>query len=136
MNQILDIFFYINYNITFKLFKNKEYPVFSSIVVITFYQVFTLLFILDFILFQILDRRDVVLERSEILGFIIITIILIFNYFYFHKKERYKKIINKYNEVNKQKVNLYYTISIVYMIFIILLNIYSVYSIKNNIHWW
>lgn len=76
------------------------------------------------------------MERSEILGFIIITIILIFNYFYFHKKERYKKIINKYNEVNKQKVNLYYTISIVYMIFIILLNIYSVYSIKNNIHWW
>ena len=48
MNQILDIFFYINYNITFKLFKNKEYPVFSSIVVITFYQVFTLLFILPF----------------------------------------------------------------------------------------
>lgn len=133
---MLDIFFNVNYWLTVRFFKNKDYPIFSTIIVVAFYQIFSILFILDFVLFQILDRRDIILERSKISGFIVITIILIFNYIYFYNKERYKKILSKYKNLDKEKKTLYNILCITYMVLVIVLNICSIYSFKNNIHWW
>ncbi len=101
-----------------------------------FYQIFSILFILDFVLFQVIDRRDIILERSKIFGFVGITLILVFDYFYFHYKNRYEKILDNYKKLEKEKKVLYNILSIVYMVLVIILNIYSIYSFKNNIHWW
>jgi succinate dehydrogenase hydrophobic anchor subunit len=133
---MLNIFFSVNYWLTVRIFKNKSYPLFSSIIVVTFYQFFSILFIFDFLFYQVLDRRDIILERGKISGYIVITVILIFNYIYFNNKNRFQRILNDYKNLNKNKKTLYNILCVMYMILIIVLNVYSAYSFNNNIHWW
>lgn len=133
--QLLDTFFSVNYRIVSDFFKNKDYPIFSTILAVTFYEFFTLLFIFDFILFQILDKRFLILNRSNSVGFIIITLILILNYFYYIRNGRYKILLSNFDRMNIKNRKLSFIISIMIMIFIIVLNVLSVYSIKNNLNW-
>lgn len=130
---MLDLFFSVNYWLTVRVFKNKDFPVFSTIIIVTFYQIFSLLFVFDFFVFQVLDRRDVIFERNKIIGFLIITIVLIFNYIYFKYENRYSKILDNYKKLDNKHI--YNVVSILYMILVLVLNVYSVYSIKNNIKW-
>jgi hypothetical protein len=83
---MLRIFFCANYWLVTKIFKNESYPFIATIISMSAYMFFSILFVVDFCLFQILKRRDLLMERDETLGFVFITIILFANYFFYKKK--------------------------------------------------
>ncbi|WP_210725390.1 hypothetical protein, partial [Candidatus Ulvibacter alkanivorans] len=72
IGNMLKIFFCVNYEATVKIFKNKDYPFFSTVLALVIFEFFTLLFIIDFVIFQILERRDILLERNKVYGIIFI----------------------------------------------------------------
>jgi len=132
---LINKFFCVNYWITSFVFKNKSYPLFSTILVLTLYEFFALLFIFDFVAFQILGQRGMIINRNMLIGFIIMTIILLYNYFYFTLKGRYLNILIDFKKDDNKNRIYSFVFSITLMLIIIILNIYSVYSIRNNIIW-
>lgn len=132
---MLHNFFCVNFEIITKLFRNKDYPFLSTILSLVIYQFFTLLFINDFITFQILRKRDMLMERNMIYGYILISLLIIANYAYFSNNNRYVKIWNYYLDYSKNERMRYRIISYFAMLTIILLTILLVYSIRHNIHW-
>ena len=133
--MIFDVFFSVNYWLMVNVYRNKEYPFFSTILTITLYEFFALLFILDFILFQVLDMRSVSVNRSKSFGFLAITIILIFNYYYYSRNNRYKEVLSDFKKLNKKSRNYAFIISILFMIVTVVLTVYLAYSLRNNISW-
>ena len=129
------IFFSVNYWITKYIFKNREYPLFSTIAVVSLYQFFTLLFFYDIVFYQIYNRRDLVIDDSKIIGFLVFTVILLINYFYYIKSTRAKKIITNFNKLEMKVKFIYKSISIFVMLLIVFFTILMSYSIRNNIHW-
>ena len=128
-------FFCVNFEMTVKLFRNKDYPFLSTILSLVIFQFFTILFINDFITFQILKRRDIIMERDMTYGIILISLLIIANYAFFSHNNRYVKIWNNYlNYSNKKKMQ-YRLFSSIVMVMIIVINIFSVYSLRNNINW-
>ena len=129
------VFFAVNYWITNDVFRNKEYPIFATTVVVSVYQFFILLFIYDLIFFQVYNKRNLVIDDSKIVGFTVITILLFMNFYYF-KSKKVKKILNHFNELERSSQIMYKLFSIVLMLLIIASTIYMSYSIRNNIQWW
>ncbi|MAO09569.1 MAG: hypothetical protein CMC07_01400 [Flavobacteriaceae bacterium] len=128
-------FFCVNYEIITKVFRNKDYPFLSTILSLVIYQFFTVLFIIDFITFQILKRRDIIMEREITYGIILISLLIISNYVFFSHNNRSMKIWNEYLNYNKSKRMKYRLFSYILMITIIILNVFAVYSLRNNIYW-
>ena len=128
------IFFSVNYWITRYVFRNREYPLFSTITIVTAYQFFTLLFFYKLVFFHIYHRRDLVMDESKIVGYSVMTIILLLNLYYF-KLKKAEKIINNFNKLKVKEKFIFKLISIIVMILIIVLTILMAYSIKNNIYW-
>ncbi len=133
--KIFDIFFSVNFWLVTKLYKNKDYPIFSTIIGVSTYQFFTLLFIFDFYQFQILDNKNLIIGESKTPGFIVMTIILFLNYYFYSRKKQYIDVLKKFNKLSQTNKKLSFVVSILYMIMIIALTVYSVYSIRNNIKW-
>jgi len=129
------IFFSVNYWITKYIFRNRKYPLFSTIAIVTAYQFFTLLFIYNLIFYQVYNRRDLVMDESKIVGFSVLTVVLLINYFYYIKSTRAKGIINEFNRLEIKVKFIYKSISIFVMLLIIFFTILMAYSIRNNIHW-
>ncbi len=134
--MFFDYFFYRNYWWDIKIIKNKDYPIFASIVGVSFFQVMNVFFIKSFIQFQLLDRKDVLDNEQNLLGIIIVAIILVANYIYFNKSKRYKNIINKYRLWNSNRKYIYDILSVFYIIVTFISTIMIAYSVRNNIHWW
>ena len=132
---MFDFFFYLNYRITTELFKNKSYPVISTIAVVTFYQFFTLLFLVDFISYQILGNTNFIRDRQKVFGFILITLLLVLNYLYFNSNRR-GKILAQFKKMDKNVKKGYSFLGVVFMVLVWILTILQAYSIKNNIYWW
>lgn len=132
---MFDFFFYLNYRITTEFFKNKSYPVISTIAVVSFYQFFTLLFLVDFISYQVLGNINFVRDRQKIFGFILITLLFVLNYIYFNSNRR-KKILVQFKKMDRNTKRRYNFLGVIFMIFVWVLTIFQAYSIKNNIHWW
>ena len=128
-------FFCVNYEIITKVFRNKDYPFLSTILSLVIYQFFTVLFIIDFITFQILKRRDIIMEREITYGIILISLLIISKYVFFSHNNRSMKIWNEYLNYNKSKRMKYRLFSYILMITIIILNVFAVYSLRNNIYW-
>ncbi len=128
------IFFAVNYWITKYIFRNKEYPIFSTIVVVTAYQFFTLLFLYNFIFYQIYHRQDLIKDKSNIIGYAIMTIIILLNFYYF-KSKKVKKILDEFNNLDKKSKLVYKILSITYMVLVIVLNIIMVNSTRNHTYW-
>ncbi len=128
-------FFCVNYEIITKVFRNKDYPFLLTILSLVIYQFFTVLFIIDFITFQILKRRDIIMEREITYGIILISLLIISNYAFFSHNNRSMKIWNEYLNYNKSKKMKYRLFSYILMIAIIILNVFAVYSLRNNIYW-
>ena len=135
-NKMFHIFFAVNYWITKYIFRNSDYPLFSTIFVVTAYEFSTLLFLYQLVFYQIYHRRDLVTDESKIIGFSVITIILLLNFYYFKNSKRTMKILKNFNELKKESRFIYKLISILFMLLVIVLTIYMLYSIRNNIHWW
>jgi hypothetical protein len=131
---MLRIFFCANYWLVTKIFKNESYPFIATIISMSAYMFFSILFVVDFCLFQILKRRDLLMERDETLGFVFITIILFANYFFYKKK--YNTYLKKFEKSEKTKQNLYKTITVLYMMGILFLTVCSLYLVRNNIYWY
>ena len=128
-------FFSVNYELTTKVFRNKDFPFLSTILSLVIYQFFTILFITDFITFQILKRRDIIMEREMTYGIILIILLIISNYAFFSHNNRYIKIWNNYLNHSKKKKMKYRLVSYIVMITIIAINVFAVYSLRINIHW-
>lgn len=133
--KIFNVFFSVNFWLVTKLYKNKDYPIFSTILGVSTYQFFTLLFIFDFYRFQILDNRNLMTGESKTPGFIVMTIILYLNYYFYSRKKQYVEILNNFDKLSKTNKKLSFIISILYMLIVITLTVLSVYSIRNNIKW-
>ncbi len=133
--KIFNIFFSVNFWLVTKLYKNKDYPIFSTIIGVSTYQFFTLLFIFDFYRFQILDNKNLIIGESKTPGFIVMTIILFLNQYFYSRKKQYIDVLKKFNKLSQTNKKLSFVVSILYMIMIIALTVYSVYSIRNNIKW-
>jgi hypothetical protein len=113
------------------VFKNKEYSYFATIVLLTGCEVLTFLFIFDFSFYHLLDNRELIVNDDRILGTILISIIFIFNLWF------YKNRLNKYNldfsiieDSKKRNIKI---LSVLYLILIISLIMYNSYLIRYNL---
>ncbi|GAA3596698.1 hypothetical protein GCM10022396_12550 [Flavivirga amylovorans] len=115
--------------------KGKEIdPLFSSVCAIVGLQVLNLIFLQGLFFFHLTNKRDLLFDKTPILGFIIITLLLAVNYFYF-KSANLKKIENDYNTAIRNNRNTYKFIYFAYIISSTIIVILMLYSIKNNIKW-
>ncbi len=128
-------FFGVAYWLSTRVYKNKEYPIFSSIISIALYQFLTLLVLFYFVFYQILNRRDLILDESKIFGYIVITIILGLNFYYFQHLNKAREAINGFNNLPKRSKLFYKITFISYTFLIVGLLIGMAYSIRNNIYW-
>lgn len=133
--KMMNFFFCVNYEITTRLFKNKEYPFFSTILSLVAFQFFSILFVTDFILFQILGKREILLERDTGYGILIICILIFCNYYYYSNNMRYLKMLKIYEELPFKKKLFYRVISFFVILLLVILTLYSVFCIKNNVRW-
>lgn len=132
---MFNFFFGLNYWITTKIFRNNSYPIVSTIVVVSFYQFFAVLFLFDFLSFQVFDDKSLILQRKKIYGFIVISVFLGANYFYFDAR-RQKKVLSDFHKMKRSKKLIYSIFGVLFMIVILALTVLQAYSIKNHISWW
>ncbi|MGQ1786746.1 hypothetical protein [Saccharicrinis sp. GN24d3] len=111
--------------------KNNSYPVFSAVIGVTFFQVFNVKFINDFIFYIILQRKDLIVQQDKIIGIAIITIILGLNWIYFHKKA--SMLLEKIKQLKTNHKRILDITIIVYMILTIITTIGLAYMVRNNI---
>lgn len=113
------------------IFKNKDYPYFGTIVLLTGYQVLTLLFIFDVFVYHILDMRAIIINDNRITGTLIITIIFGFNFKFYQKKlNNYNKKFKILESSKKRNLKILF---ISYLIFLILFIGYNSYLIRYNL---
>ena len=131
--NILNVFFSVNFWIINKIFKNNDYPFWSTVIAVSTYEFFSILFLFEFYFFQILKQRNLLISDSKLFGFLVLTFILILNFIYYQKRQ--SKILNDFKQLNTKKQNLYKFLSITYIIALITLTIINVNNIRNNEYW-
>lgn len=114
--------------------KGEKYGFHSTIFSLTALISLNLLFIQNLLIFQIMDRRDVLFNFPKTEKFIVPTIIILFCYYYFNS--RFKLIIKQYNFYSIQKKNNIRIWSLLYIVVTVISSIIIFYSVKNNIKWW
>lgn len=132
---MFNFFFSLNYWITTQIFKNNSYPIISTVAVVSMYQFFVLLFLFDFISFQVLNDKSLIIGRNKIYGFSVISILLIANHFYFNS-QRLKIVLKNFNQMKRSTRLRYSILGVFFMMLVIILTVFQAYSIKNNIKWW
>ena len=107
-------------------------PLFSSVCAMVGLQVLNLIFVQGLFFFHLNDKRELLFDKTPVFGFVIITILLGVNYFYF-KSIDLKKLENDYSTFVSSRVTMYKLIYLVYIISSIILVLFMLYSIRNNI---
>lgn len=130
MYNYLFYFFYSYYNRTEK-WKEAKVPFFSTILVISVLLMFNFLFIRDFITFHLNGFRY---QNFQYENFIVPTIFIGLNYWYFKKDDRFKRILSCHKNT-KNKKNLKFYLAWSYMILSVVLLVLMGLSIKNNVRW-
>jgi hypothetical protein len=129
MYNTLFYFLYSYYDKTEK-WKETKVPYLSTILVIAVLQMANYLFIRDLIYFQFNGQKY---SQFAYENFIIPTIFIGFNYWYFKRNGLYKQILNKFSV---KKLNLISNLTCwIYIIISIALAIAVGYSVRNNIKW-
>jgi len=109
-------------------------PLFSSVCAIVGLQVLNLIFIQGILFFHLYDMRDLLFDKTPIIGAVIITILLSLNYFYFKSVDK-NKLNQNYNGLpnwlRKRNIFIYW----IYIIISVVLAIIIVVSIRNNTKW-
>lgn len=131
---MVGLFKYLFYRVYWwntSIIKNESYPLFGAVVGVSFFQVFNIMFVSDFILYIFLERRDLVVQQDRIIGIIIVTIVLALNGFYFHKK--YATIIEKAKKLEASNKRLMDVFVLIYITMTLMTTIGLAYMIRNNI---
>lgn len=129
MYNTLFYFLYSYYDNTEK-WKEAKVPYLSTILVIAVLQMANYLFIRDLILFQF---NGIKYHYFESENFIVPTIFIGLNYWYFKRNGLYKQILNKFSD---EKLNFKSVLKCwIYIIMSIVLAIVIGYSVRNNILW-
>lgn len=124
-------FLYSYYDNTQK-WKEAKIPYLSTILVISVLQMFNYLFLRDLILFQIQGIKYKVFSNEN---FIIPTLFIGFNYWFFKRKDLYLKIQKQFVNNPLERTHPYWVVSWVYLVLSIAALILMGYSVKNNIRW-
>ena len=130
MYHYLFYFFYNYYDRT-ERWKEAKIPFLSTILVISVLLMFNFLFIRDFITFHLNGFRYHYFQYEN---FIVPTIFIGLNYWYFKKNDRFKKILTDHKNITENKKSKFY-IAWTYMILSVTLLILMGYSVRNNIRW-
>ena len=129
MYHYLFYFFYKYYNRP--KWKEKNFPFFSTVLVISALLMLNFLFIRDLIAFQLNGIRYKHFPNEN---FFVPTIFIAMNYWYFKKNDRFKKILTFHRNTSK-KNNLKFYTTWVYIVLSVVLVIIMGYCIRNNIRW-
>lgn len=118
----------INWIVT-DVFKNNTYPYWATICLFTGCQVLTFLLLFDTIYYHLLHNRDIIVNDDRILGTVSISVLFVFNLFFY--RERIVNFLKDFNDSNNKKIKK--SFSIAYIIIIVILTICNSYLIRNNI---
>lgn len=112
------------------IIKNNSYPILGAVIGVSFFQILNIKFITDFIIYVLLDRKDLIVEQGKIVGILIVTIVLVLNGFYYN---RYGiKIIEKIKSFTKSLRRKRDVISIAYIIITLITTFGLAFMIRNN----
>lgn len=111
--------------------KDSTYIILSSAISVSFFQVLNIKFLSDLVFYALLDRRDLVVQQDKIVGILIVSAVLVVNYFYYHKMA--SSISQGIKNLNIHKRRIWDAIIIIYMIITIVTTIGLANMIRNNI---
>lgn len=97
--------FYSMYEWNIKVVKNKDYPEFATGIQTALCVYLFIEFIIDLLLFLFVGELKVVITTSKILGFLVLTTVIIFVFWYGSKRR--KKIEDDIADWSKKKKNFY-----------------------------
>lgn len=127
-------FFYFLYNHYGKpKWKEQNIPFFSTVLGIAALQIINFAAVKDFILFHLLNSRNLYFKNDT---FIVPTVFIAFNFWYFWHGTRYKHILKQFNNRTKEEKQPYRIVSWIYIVVSILFVILMGYTVRNNIKWW
>lgn len=129
--QYLFYFLYKHYNR--EQWKDQNFPLLSSIIVIAVLQMVNFLVLRDLVIFHIQKGRYVYFS-NEIL--IVPTIFIGSNYLYFTHNKRYKEIIKKFSKLTKEENRSFRAFSLGYIILSAVFVVLMGYTVRNNIRFW
>jgi hypothetical protein len=110
--------------------RNENYPIFGAIIGVASFQSLNIKFISDFILYVILDRRDLIVNQTKTVGIIVVTIVLVLNGIYYQKFG--VEVIEKFKSYSKDKRTRHDVIILFYIIITLVSTIGLAYMIRNN----
>jgi len=136
MKNIYHIFYAVNYWITTAIFRNKkDEPEFATTISVTLFVFLFLITLLDMVFFHFFHNREIVINKlNKNVYFIIITIILIFNYKYF-SSIKIKKILREFENLENYKKHIYKIIIVCFELLILLGAFFTAQSISDNYFW-
>jgi len=112
--------------------KNSGYPIFSAVIGVSFFQVFNIKFICDFIFYIVLKRKDLIVQQDKIIGIIIVSLVLVINWAYFYKNS--SATLEKIKRFNATQKKIWDTIVIAYMLITLMTTIGLACAVRNNIY--
>lgn len=116
MVRFYQMLFYFSYNWQKNVMKENDIPILSAIFTMTGEIVLWLIALDIFLTNNNIIRKN--FDENNIIGYSIITVILIFNIYYFNNPYRYKKILNFYK--NTENILILKTLYYLYVILPIL----------------
>ena len=125
-------FYSLCYWLANKVFNNRKIPVFSAVINISLFQILTLKFLFELIVYQLYHERNIILN-SNVRDYIFITIIIFLNLIYYSKQS--DEILKKFDKKNDNEKLIYKVVFIAYILILIILTIMMSISIRNNNYW-
>lgn len=116
-----------------KIVGNTSYPVFASSVAVALFQVLNLKFLFDFLFYVILNRRDLVIKNGSVYGYVIVTLVLLSNLYFFQKRKNIKDILKWVGKLTKKQKRNRILQFAAYLVFSLTTTLYLAYLIRNNI---
>lgn len=130
---MVGLFKYLFYRVNWwdnRIVKNNSYPIFSAVLGVSFFHVLNIKFISDFILYIILQRRDLIVNQDKVVGLIVVSTILVFNWIYFRRI--HSVTIEKIEQLAKSQKRIWDVVIILYMLISLITTIGLAYIIRNN----
>jgi len=130
---MVGLFKYLYYRVYWwdnRIVKNNSYPIFSTVLGISFFHVLNIKFLSDFFLYIILNRRDLIVNQDKVYGFVVVFFIISINWIYF--KRIHPVVLAKMEQLDKKQKRIWDIVIILYMLITLATTIGLAYIIRNN----
>lgn len=130
---MVGLFKYLYYRVYWwdnRIVKNPSYPIFSTVLGVSFFHVLNMKFLIDFIFYIVLNRKDLIVNQDKVYGFIVVFLIISINWIYF--KRIHPVVLDKMEQLNKKQKRIWDIVIVLYMLISFATTIGLAYMIRNN----